>query len=48
MKNFFGYIRAAKNYLQTKKGRHDFFDDLRALLIIFLTALAMIFIFRLR
>ena len=39
------YLKALKNYLRTPKGRHDFFDFLKAAGIIFLTALLVGLIF---
>ena len=34
MKIVIGYVRTIKNYLRTDKGRHDFIDYIRALIII--------------
>ena len=34
-----GYLRTLRNYLRTAKGRHDFFDYLRAALIILAASL---------
>ncbi|MBR6012836.1 MAG: hypothetical protein IK062_03510 [Selenomonadaceae bacterium] len=45
IRNFLGYLKTIKNYLQTPKGRHDFFDYLRAGLLIFFTTLIVILVF---
>ncbi len=37
MNTLLGYWRTLRQYLATAKGQHDFFDDLRALLLIALT-----------
>jgi len=44
MKIFLGYARTLKNYLRTPKGRHDFFDYLRAGIIILATATVAILV----
>ncbi len=40
------YLRTLKNYLRTAKGRHDFLDYLRAVVLILLTALIVGLILR--
>lgn len=46
MKNFWGYFRTLRNYLQTPKARHDFKDYACAGLLILLTALIVALIIR--
>ena len=41
MKN---YLRTIKNYLKTPKGRHDFLDYLKAIVLIILTSLIIFLI----
>lgn len=46
MKRILGYARAIRQYLATEKGAYDFYDAVRALLVIFLSmaaALALAF-----
>ena len=46
MKRLLGYARAVRQYLATEKGAYDFYDAVRALLVIFLSmaaALALAF-----
>jgi hypothetical protein len=37
MQKLWGYIQTLYQYMQTPKGHHDFWDDIRAFLIIVLT-----------
>ena len=41
-----GYFRTLKNYLQTKKGRHDAIDYLKALILIALTTLIVMVVLK--
>ena len=46
MKRLLGYVRAVRQYLATEKGAYDFYDAVRAILVIFLSmaaALALAF-----
>ena len=43
----FGYVKTFRNYLQTDKGEHDFFDYVRAGFFILVTTLIVDFILRL-
>lgn len=47
MRNFFGYLRALRNYFRTEKARHDFWDELRAAAIISATILIALAVFEL-
>jgi hypothetical protein len=40
MKRLLGYARAVRQYLATEKGAYDFYDAVRALLVIFLSMAA--------
>ena len=40
MKRILGYARAIRQYLATEKGAYDFYDAVRALLVIFLSMAA--------
>lgn len=40
----FRYLRTLKNYFRTPKARHDFWDYLFTLVIIFLTSLVVAFV----
>lgn len=40
MKRLLGYARAVRQYLATEKGAYDFYDAVRALLVIFLSMVA--------
>ena len=40
MKRILGYARAIGQYLATEKGAYDFYDAVRALLVIFLSMAA--------
>ena len=40
MKRLLGYARAIRQYLATEKGAYDFYDAVRALLVIFLSMAA--------
>ena len=40
MKSLLGYARAVRQYLATEKGAYDFYDAVRALLVIFLSMAA--------
>ena len=40
MKRILGYARAVRQYLATEKGAYDFYDAVRALLVIFLSMAA--------
>ena len=40
MKRLLGYARAVRQYLATEKGAYDFYDAVRALLLIFLSMAA--------
>ncbi len=40
MKRLLGYARAVRQYLATEKGAYDFYDAVRAVLVIFLSMAA--------
>jgi len=42
MKRLLGYARAVRQYLATEKGAYDFYDAVRALLVIFLSMAAVL------
>ncbi|MEX5284498.1 hypothetical protein QCO44_02405 [Selenomonas sputigena] len=42
LKAFFGYWRTVCQYLATEKGNHDFWDHLRALVLIVLSMAAAV------
>ena len=44
MKVLMGYIRTIKNYLQTKKGKHDVVDYLKAICLILITFIILLLI----
>ncbi|MGL6015341.1 MAG: hypothetical protein ACRCZU_04495 [Selenomonadaceae bacterium] len=46
MRIIWGYLRSIFQYIQTPKGRHDFLDDLRALLIIALTIVIVLVVLK--
>ncbi len=46
MTKFFAYIRTIKQYLQTPKGNHDFWDYLKATCIILATMFIIYFLLK--